>query len=147
MPRMLLTCVCRDLMIERARIDSPNETCGFFSGRPGRIEEIHPMRNVSAEPVVRYEFDPTEHFKMLKQMDRAGIPILGVYHSHPASPAYPSATDVGRAILPDGAPTYSEYLYIILSLETPAAPVLRGFRILPYGKIQEEELAVEDARA
>ena len=129
-------------MVEQARRDSPNETCGFFSGQPGVIEEIYPMRNVSGDPDVQYEFEPMEHFKMLKRADREKIPIMGVYHSHPASPAYPSATDVAMAILPDGTPTYSEYLYIILSLQTSDRPVLRGFRILPGGKIQEEELKV-----
>lgn len=136
---------CRDRMIERARHDSPSETCGFFSGRPGIIETIYPMKNVSDDPEIRYEFDSSEHFKMLKRADREKIPILGVYHSHPASPAYPSATDVARATLPDGTPTYADYLYIILSLQTPDRPVLRGFRILPGGKIQEEELSIEEA--
>ncbi len=136
--------MCRDRMIEQARRDSPNETCGFFSGRPALIEQIYPMKNVSDDPEVRYEFESVEHFKMLKRADREKIPILGVYHSHPASPAYPSATDVGRAILPDGTPTYADYLYIILSLQRPDSPVLRGFRILPGGKIQEEDLSIEE---
>lgn len=135
---------CRDRMIERARRDSPNETCGFFSGPSGLIEEIYPLRNASDKPKVLYEFEALEHFKMLKRADRENIPILGVYHSHPASPAYPSETDVARALLPDGTPTYPDYLYIILSLQRPDSPVLRGFRILPGGKIQEEELSIEE---
>lgn len=141
---MIILASCRKRMIDQARHDAPNETCGFFSGRSGWIETLHPMKNVAAEPVTRYEFDPVEHFKMLKRMEREGIPILGVYHSHPASPAYPSMTDVGRAILPDGTPTYLEYLYIILSLQNPVDPVVRAFRILPGGTIQEEDLAVEE---
>ncbi len=155
---MNILAACADHMIERARQDAPNETCGFFTGRRqdipvaagtgpsmaggrrGLIESIHPMKNASAEPRIRYEFEPVEHFKTLKRMEREGTLILGVYHSHPASPAFPSATDVARATLPDGTPTYPEYLYIIVSLEFPAAPALRAFRVLPGGEIKEEGL-------
>lgn len=145
---MKIPATCRRQMIEQAERDSPNETCGLFTGGAGRVERIYPMTNVSAEADVRYEFAPVEHFKMLKKLEREGIPILGVYHSHPASQAYPSVTDVGRAILPDGTdPLYPDYLYIIISLQMPKSPVVRGFRILSGGKIQEEELVIEDSRA
>lgn len=158
---MNILAACREGMIAQAKKDSPNETCGLFTGqpfdrlraqpfdrlgaRPGLIERIHPLANVSQDPRVRYEFAPVEHFKILKKMEKEGVPILGVYHSHPASEAYPSVTDVGRAILPDGSdPLYPDYLYIIISLQHSGSPVVRGFRILSGGHIREEELIVVD---
>ncbi len=136
---------CVDAMTERARLDVPNETCGFFTGLAGVIEQIHPMKNTAAHPRTRYEFEPLEHFKFLKRMDRECVPILGVYHSHPASEAYPSQTDVDRAMLPDGTPTYSDYVYLILSL-ADASPVIRAFRIRQGGIIVEEDLLTAESR-
>ena len=140
---MKILAACRQRMIDQARRDAPNETCGFFTGRSSLIDDIHPMQNVSPDSNIRYEFQPVEHFKKMMELDRAGIPILGVYHSHPASEAYPSETDVARALLLDGTPTYPDYLYIIISLKNPAAPVTNAFRILPGGTVREEELEVE----
>ncbi|MBI4179561.1 M67 family metallopeptidase [bacterium] len=140
---MLILQNCLQGMIDQARRDAPNETCGLLTGRAGRIEQIHALKNVAEEAEVRYEFEPMEHFRMLKKTEREGVPILGVYHSHTASQAYPSATDVERALLPGGAdPLYPGYLYIIISLQNPAAPVVRGFWIRAGGEIQEEALSI-----
>ena len=138
---MNIKSACYEEMVDRARRDTPNETCGLFTGRPGTIEGLHPMKNAASQPEVRYEFDSTEHIKAIHKMKREGIPILGIYHSHPASEAYPSATDVDRALW-DKTPLFPEYLYIILSLQNPSAPAARAFRILSGGEIREEELTV-----
>lgn len=137
---MKILSACLSKMIARAREDAPNETCGFFSG-----SDVHPMRNVAAAPRTRYEFDATEHIKTIRRLEKENIPILGIYHSHVASEAYPSKTDVDRAILPDGQPWFPDYLYIIISLQNSSSPVARGFRIQNGGEIEEEELVIVDS--
>ncbi|OGH59268.1 MAG: hypothetical protein A3G34_03015 [Candidatus Lindowbacteria bacterium RIFCSPLOWO2_12_FULL_62_27] len=135
---------CLDRMIELARRDAPNETCGLMTGPPGLVRVVHPIKNVSPEPRIRYEFHSNQHVYILGCLEREGIPVLGVYHSHPESQPFPSPTDVARAVLTDGTPLWPDYRYVILSLETPERPQARAFRILQGGEIEEEELKIED---
>lgn len=140
---VIIARTCVDSIIRRAREDNPNETCGFLLGRNGAIEDIHPMRNVSKESLRRYEFDAKEHLRAFRQADAEGLPIAGVYHSHPYSEAYPSPTDVACAIIPSTRePTYPDYVYLIASLASEP-PVVRAFRIESAGTILELELKIK----
>jgi proteasome lid subunit RPN8/RPN11 len=108
-------------MIEHARQDAPLECCGLLVGVPGHIEESVRTRNVR-ESVRTYLIDPGEHLAVMKRVRAEGRAVLGAYHSHPRSPAVPSATDLAEA-------HYEEFLYIIVSLADPAAPDVRGYRL------------------
>ena len=79
-------------------------------------------RNIAAERIENYEVDPQT---LLRQFDfeEQGDEMMGIYHSHPVSVAYPSATDAWNA-------HYPECIYFICSLEHDAAPVLRAFRMI-----------------
>ncbi|MFQ5781330.1 MAG: Mov34/MPN/PAD-1 family protein [Nitrospiria bacterium] len=124
-----------DEMIAHARSDAPNECCGLLAGKEGRIEEIYPMSNLPAEdPKIvdlnvpadrrfRYVMDPKAQLRAFKEMRENGTELLAIYHSHPHSPAYPSATDVRLAF-------YPEAHYLIISLEDKNAPQVRSFRIV-----------------
>lgn len=122
-----------DEMIEHAREEYPNECCGLLAGRGTRVEYLFRGKNADQSPFT-YRLDPREQLRFFKDIDARGLELLGIYHSHTQSPAYPSRTDVAQAFYPDAA-------YVIVSLEHREAPEVRAFRIRD-GSIVEEELAV-----
>ena len=110
-----------DAMIDHARRDAPLECCGLLAARDGIIDEPIPARNLEASPVV-FLIDPRDHFAALKRARTEGREIVGAYHSHPRSPAIPSATDLAEA-------HYEEFLYVIVSLATDL-PDVRAYGLV-----------------
>lgn len=105
---------------EHARRDKPAECCGLLSGRDGLISDIHPLRNDADKPETRYFATPEELFAAMRRIRESGQALLGVYHSHPRTAAYPSPSDVEMAF-------YPEAYYFIISLENGTE--LRAFKI------------------
>jgi len=107
-------------MHEHALSARPAECCGLLSGSDGLITSLYPLRNDSERPESRYFASPEDLFSAMRRIRDAGQVLLGIYHSHPRSPAYPSASDVEMAFYPDA-------FYFIISLEPRLD--LRAFRI------------------
>lgn len=105
---------------EHARRTYPEECCGLLSGSNGLITDIHPLRNDADKPQTRYSATPEDLFAAMRRIREEGQTLLGVYHSHPRSAAYPSSSDVEMAF-------YTEAFYFIISLEPTAQ--LRAFKI------------------
>lgn len=123
----------RQQIVAHARRDAPRECCGVVSGHSGEPERLHALRNIAAGNRF-YEIDPTQLIDLeFHELPRDEAEIVAIYHSHPASEAFPSRTDVELAFWPDA-------VYLICSLEDPAAPVVRGFRIRD-GEIAELTLS------
>lgn len=118
-------------IIEQARSEYPNEACGLLAGKDGEAMRIYPMRNAERSPVI-YRMEPREQLKVFNEIEDEGLELVGIYHSHTRSPAYPSNTDVDLAY-------YPEVVYLIASLGEEEGPKLRGFRIVE-GRIDEVEL-------
>ena len=110
-----------DSMLEHARLEAPLECCGLLMGQDRRITRLRRMRNLAQSPV-RYEMAPGELFQFFKDLRGSGLQHLGIYHSHPSSQPYPSATDISQAFYPDCT-------YFILSLLDPGSPSVRAFSI------------------
>jgi [CysO sulfur-carrier protein]-S-L-cysteine hydrolase len=108
-------------MIAHARAEAPNECCGLLVGEGGRIDEIVRCTNLEASPV-RYRLDPQEHIDTNRRLRHTAHAVVGVYHSHPHSPAVPSARDIAEA-------HYPEFVWIVVSLEEPLAPDVRAHTI------------------
>jgi proteasome lid subunit RPN8/RPN11 len=115
---------------EHARRTHPAECCGLLSGKNGSITDIHPVRNEAEKPETRYFATPEELFAAMRRIRESGQALLGVYHSHPRTPAYPSASDVEMAF-------YPEAFYFIISLEPTVE--LRAFKI-EDSKIEDVEI-------
>ncbi len=126
----MLTIVQKDLYNLYAQCDReyPNEACGILAGHNGTVERVYPMRNAEPSPSF-YLMEPQEQFQVMKEMRQNGLELVGIYHSHTGSQAYPSATDVSLAY-------YPEAVYLIVTLLDRKNPVSRGFRIID-GKITE----------
>lgn len=124
----------KEKIIEQAVSAGRQEACGILAGRAGRVEKIYRMTNASERPEECYFMDSREQLKVVKEIRNLGLEMLGIYHSHPHSEAYPSARDVELAY-------YPEVSYLIVSLKDQAE--LRAFRI-SEGKIKPEEIGYED---
>ena len=122
-------------MIDHARREAPLECCGLLAARDGVIEESIPARNLKASPVV-FLIDPADHFAALKRARVEAREIVGAYHSHPRSPAVPSATDLAEA-------HYEEFLYVIVSL-AGTEPAVRGYRLVRGARFEETQFAIRD---
>jgi [CysO sulfur-carrier protein]-S-L-cysteine hydrolase len=121
-------------LLEHAREDAPNECCGLIGGEDGVAKTVYRARNAEASPL-RYNLDPQDQFRIMREMDERGEELAAIYHSHIASPAYPSQTDINLAAYPDA-------LYLIVSL-ADGEKELRGFRIVD-GEVSEVDLKVEE---
>jgi proteasome lid subunit RPN8/RPN11 len=113
-----------DTIIAHAREGKPEEVCGIVRGRAGRAFQLVNGRNVAPDPIQDFMVDPQT---LLRQFDfeEEGDSMIAIYHSHPVSPAYPSASDAWSAHYPDA-------VYIICSLESDDSPVMRAFRMVPF---------------
>ncbi|MEE8346091.1 MAG: M67 family metallopeptidase [Dehalococcoidia bacterium] len=121
-----------DEMIAHAREEAPNECCGIIAGRDGCAEKLFRAKNSEASPY-RYNVDPQDLFRIYRECDQNDWDFLAIYHSHTASEAYPSPTDVRLAFWP-------ETFYVLVSLMRPDDPAVRAYRIVD-GSLSEEELA------
>lgn len=119
-------------IVGHARQEYPRECCGIISGHEGRLEKLYELRNI-AEGNVFYEIDPAQLMHLeFEELEQSGSEIVAIYHSHPESQAYPSASDLDLAFWP-------EAVYLICSLENKAEPGIRGFR-MREGGISEVQL-------
>jgi len=122
-----------DEMVEHAREERPNECCGLIGGLNGEARTLYRARNSEASPL-RYNLDPQDQFRIMREIEERGEELAAIYHSHTHSPAYPSQTDISLA-------TYPDALYLIVSLAEREEP-LRGFRITE-GEVSEAELVID----
>jgi len=121
-------------LLAHAREDAPNECCGLIGGEDGVAKTVYRARNAEASPL-RYNLDPQDQFRIMTEMEEKGEELSAIYHSHTASPAYPSQTDINLAAYPDT-------LYLIVSL-AEGEKDLRGFRI-EDGEVSEVDLALDE---
>jgi [CysO sulfur-carrier protein]-S-L-cysteine hydrolase len=122
-------------LVTHARAEYPNEACALLAGRGGAVARVYALPNAEASPTF-YIVEPKAQLRAMTEMDDLGLELVGIFHSHVATEAYPSRTDVELAAYPDAA-------YLILSLADQDAPVLRAYRIRD-GQVDEEQLTVLD---
>lgn len=128
-----------DAVIAHARADHPDEACGVIAGPEGSDspERFIPMVNAARSPTF-YEFDSRALLALYRDMDGNGEEPIVIYHSHTATQAYPSRTDITYASEP-----YAHYL-IVSTRDSGAeeGPVeVRSFRIVD-GQVDEEPVEV-----
>jgi len=108
-------------IIEHARRQWPLECCGILAGEENTVKRSFEMTN-SEQSAVRYSMAPQDQLRAYDEMDREGMEMVAIYHSHPHTIPFPSETDVELAVLP-------ELVSIIVSLKQKEEPVVRAFRI------------------
>ncbi|KAA0272379.1 MAG: M67 family peptidase [Acidobacteria bacterium] len=123
-----------DEIVAHARDDLPNECCGLIGGRDGHASSVHRARNAAAT-WLRYEVHPSDQLRIIDRIEADGEAMVGIYHSHTKSEAYPSQTDINLAA------SWPDPLYLICSLEDVDAPTVRAFSIRD-GRVEEVDLDV-----
>jgi [CysO sulfur-carrier protein]-S-L-cysteine hydrolase len=108
-------------LLAQARAVAPVEACAILAGREGRVQALFPMTNRDSS-ADHFMMDPVEQFAVVRAVRAAGQQMLAVHHSHPTTPAWPSAEDIRLAVTPG-------VVYTILSLADPDGPRLKGFSI------------------
>lgn len=129
-----------DEMVAHAKEDLPNECCGVITGNGGTATKLYRTRNAEPSPF-RYSIDPRDLLKIEQETDETGESILVIYHSHVASEAYPSPTDVRLSQWQGTDPPIELYpgaYYVLISLKYDP-PAVRAFKITG-GEIAEEDL-------
>jgi proteasome lid subunit RPN8/RPN11 len=124
-----------DAIVAHARADHPDEACGVVAGPVGsdRPERFIAMAN-AARSTTFYEFDSRDLLQLYRDMDnRDEVPVV-IYHSHTATEAYPSRTDIAYASEPEAH-------YVLVSTRDPEDIEFRSFRIVD-GEVTEEPVKV-----
>ena len=128
-------------IIAQAYEELPNECCGIIAGKDGEARKLYRTNNNEASPY-RYNIDPLDLLRIEKEMDGNGWEVLVIYHSHVASDAYPSPTDVRLSQWPGTEPPMDLYPgahYVLVSLKSRTAPNVRSYEITG-GLVAEEEI-------
>lgn len=120
-----------DKIIAQCKKEFPNEACGILAGKDAQVEQVYEMTNRDKSPE-SYFMETKEQFKVMKEIRSKGLEMLGIYHSHVKSPAYPSGRDVEMAFYPEAS-------YVIVSLKDQDNPSIRSFKIREE-KTSEEEI-------
>lgn len=130
-----------DAMIAHARADHPDEACGVIVGPAGSDDPVRLIQMINADrSPTFFRFDPSEQLKLYREMDDADEEIIVIYHSHTATEAYPSRTDISYAAEPQA------HYFLVSTAESGAdeGPVeLRSFRIVD-GVVTEEDFEIRE---
>jgi [CysO sulfur-carrier protein]-S-L-cysteine hydrolase len=124
-----------DQIVAHARADHPDEACGVIAGPAGsdRPQRFIAMLNADRSPTF-YRFDSMEQLRVWREMDDRDEEPVVIYHSHTATEAYPSRTDISYASEPGAH-------YLLVSTREPDSEEIRSFRIAD-GVVTEEDLRV-----
>jgi [CysO sulfur-carrier protein]-S-L-cysteine hydrolase len=127
-----------DAIVAHARRDHPDEACGVVAGPAGsdRPARFVPMVNAARSPTF-YEFDPADLLALYRELDARDEEPVVIYHSHTATEAYPSRTDVSLAQEPGAH-------YVLVSTREPDRTDVRSFRIVD-GRVTEEPVRVVES--
>lgn len=114
------------------------EVCGLVgAGDDGLPRSLYPVANAAAERAHRFEMDPEDQIRAMKEMRERGESLWAVYHSHPDAPPEPSARDLAEI-------GYPEALYLIISLNIKGVLEMRAWRPDDTGGMREVTLRVMD---
>jgi [CysO sulfur-carrier protein]-S-L-cysteine hydrolase len=124
-----------EAIVAHARQEHPDEACGVVAGAAGSETPTRhiPMDN-AARSMTFYQFDSMEQLRVWREMESRGEEPVVIYHSHTATEAYPSRTDVSYAGEPDAH-------YLLVSTRRPDAEEIRSFRIIA-GVVTEEPVEI-----
>ncbi len=120
-------------IIDHARQEYPLEGCGILAGKGGKVTKFYPMANMKKSSSC-YLMEPEEQLRVFQEIEKGGLELSAIYHSHPHTAAFPSQRDVDYAFYPDS-------LILIISLMENKVPQVGVFRI-EKGRIEKKTIKV-----
>ena len=121
-----------DRIIAHGKTEAPLEACGYLAEKDGLVCNHFELANLDKSPV-HFSMDPAEQFEVFKECRNQGLKICAVYHSHPETPARPSAEDIKLAYDPSVS-------YAIVSL-AKSVPDIKSF-LIQKGVVEPEPLEI-----
>ena len=126
-----------DAIVAHARADHPDEACGVIAGPAGSDRPVRFIQMLNAErSPTFYRFDSLEQLRVWREMDDNDEEAVVIYHSHTATQAYPSRTDISYASEPQAH-------YVLVSTRDEARAEFRSYRITD-GEVTEEPVDVTE---
>jgi proteasome lid subunit RPN8/RPN11 len=126
-----------DRMVAQARAEAPQECCGIVGSRDGRAVTLYEARNARASALA-YEIDGRDLVRIYDELDRAGLEVGIIYHSHTRSDPVPSQTDINLA-----SPFLPDAVYVIVGVKDPERDDIRAWHIRD-GQFSEAPLEIEE---
>jgi proteasome lid subunit RPN8/RPN11 len=126
-----------DQIVAQARDEAPNECCGIIGSRDGRAVTLFKARNARASPLA-YDIDGRDLQRIYDEIDRNGLEVGIIYHSHTRSDPVPSQTDINLA-----SPFLPDAVYVIVGVKDPERDDIRAWHIRD-GHVTEAPLEVEE---
>ena len=125
-------------LLQQAQQSPEAEVCGLIGAMDNLPRACYPVPNIATAPRRLFQMEPRAQIDALRYMRGRNESLFGIYHSHPHSPATPSATDIVETGYPDA-------LYLIISLNTRGVLEMRAWRLAP--QLQEVELRINEDHA
>src|SRR5262245_59359765 len=97
--RLRMTQADYEAMLAHLRANWPEEACGILAGQAGTVRQIYRVENIRHSPVA-YEMEAAEQVRVMLEIEARGWELLGIFHSHPHGPPFPSETDIELAFYP-----------------------------------------------
>ena len=107
-------------LLHHAQQSPDGEVCGLIGSKDGLSSHCYPIANIATAPQRLFVMDPAQQIAAMRSMRERGEELFAIYHSPPAGPSIPSATDRAQA-------NYPETLYLIISLQTRGVLEMQGF--------------------
>ena len=107
-------------LLHHAQQSPDGGVCGLIGSKDGLSSHCYPIANIATAPQRLFVMDPAQQIAAMRSMRERGEELFAIYHSHPAGPSIPSATDLAQA-------NYPEILYLIISLQTRGVLEMQGF--------------------
>jgi [CysO sulfur-carrier protein]-S-L-cysteine hydrolase len=133
LPDLEIPKVLLNRILDHARQEYPLESCGILAGKDGKITNFYPMVNVEKSSSC-YRMEPEEQLRVFLEIERKGLELSAIYHSHPHTGAFPSQRDVDYAFYPGS-------LILIISLVEKEVPQIAIFQI-EKGRIEKRTIKV-----
>lgn len=133
-----------DSVFRHAYACKPEEACGILAGdRDGNVKHVYLMENVRHSST-RYDMGKVELFNVFDEIWNKGLELVAIFHTHPHSPAIPSAVDLNLAVPEPGIVLHPESIYLIISL-MDEEPVCNAFKIIDE-EFVGAQMSIEDVR-
>ncbi len=129
------------VLADNARQAAPNEICGLLAGQQDEVRLIIPIANVAADSTHYFEMSQPEFVRAMFHIQRQGLALIGIYHSHPSGEPIPSTADVAQAQYPD-------VNYVIIGLGS-SQPQIAAWRIQQHRvvnvKLEYDSIAAQSS--
>ena len=92
MHKIILSKKHNQILKEHAKNKKPNESCAILFGKDNKVLEVYLTENIEESPT-NFTISNTELINAYKDAEGKNLEVIGIFHSHPNSEAYPSNTD------------------------------------------------------